>query len=158
VSCSCVLQNLLAGITCALIAGLSTELSASRLEILMYTSISVLALNAVNLALLEFGEWGFLYPKAADEEIARRSLERLVCYGETPIRKPFIWKNTFRVRQAHFYCFDVTPAERNLFVRIANSIFPHYIKVCSIFTRNMPARGIMLAFGVEHVQRMMRST
>jgi hypothetical protein len=38
--------------------------------------------------------------------------------------------------KAHFYCFDVTPIERNLLVRMENSIFPHYVNaVCWIFTR-----------------------
>ncbi|XP_065339658.1 uncharacterized protein LOC135939288 [Cloeon dipterum] len=73
--------NLLAGITCALIAGLATELNAGRLNALLCISISVLAVDAVNLAILELYEWPFLVTKADQDIIKQRSMEKLVCYA-----------------------------------------------------------------------------
>ncbi|XP_059470301.1 uncharacterized protein LOC132193565 isoform X2 [Neocloeon triangulifer] len=73
--------NLLAGISCALIAGLATNLNATRLEILLYLSISVLTVNAVNLAVLELFEWVFLFSAEDRQNITDKSLDRLVCYA-----------------------------------------------------------------------------
>ncbi|KAF4526611.1 hypothetical protein B566_EDAN006427 [Ephemera danica] len=73
--------NMVAGITSALLAGLVSEVGASRQELLLYTSLSVLGFNTVNLVLLEAGEWSLLLPESTRQDIAHRGLSRLVFYA-----------------------------------------------------------------------------
>lgn len=75
-------QNVVAGVSGALVACVGPLASPGRHEALLYLAVSVLAVNAVNLAVLEVFEWHMFINEHLKEYENEHSLTEFLMYGE----------------------------------------------------------------------------
>ncbi|XP_026272403.1 histone-lysine N-methyltransferase SETD1B isoform X3 [Frankliniella occidentalis] len=73
--------NVVVGVTGALVACVGPMSSPGRHEALLYMAVSVLAMNAVNLAVLEIVEWKMLWTEEHQEVAERTKLTEFLMYA-----------------------------------------------------------------------------
>ena len=57
------------------------DFTVKKQEALLLFTISILAINVVNIVILEIGEWNFFMTSTVQEIIGQKNLKKLVYYG-----------------------------------------------------------------------------
>jgi hypothetical protein len=73
-------QNIVVGIGGAMLSCIG-DLTTKKQEVLLFLTVSILAINVVNIVILEIGEWYFFMTSNIQEIIGQKNLKKLVYYG-----------------------------------------------------------------------------
>nr|CAD7612332.1 unnamed protein product [Timema genevievae] len=65
------------------------DLNAKKQEALLFFTISILALNVVNIVILEVGEWHYFLTDTTREFLSQKNVKKLVFYGSVHTHTTF---------------------------------------------------------------------
>nr|CAD7443605.1 unnamed protein product [Timema bartmani] len=93
------IENIVVGIGGGMLSCVG-DLNAKKQEALLFFTISILALNVVNIVILEVGEWHYFLTDTTREFLSQKNVKKLVFYGRC--RPVFSIDSHFRLTKSDY--------------------------------------------------------